>query len=369
MNEQDYLMHYGVKGMKWGVRRYQNPDGTRTALGRQHEAELKGRSGSSLGERARSTASKVKSALTSDKAKKAYKVAGVAIGVAAVATAAYMYGRNKGAVDAAVKNLAGRAVSSTSAAAKKGKQYLSKAIGKASVSARAAADNAAVNFENSKVGKAAKKAVRSVGMNAAATADIAKNKARAAGSAIKNSQAARSAYGAATKAGSAVKGAASNLKETARAAKQDYDMNYRGTGKQMAKNAASAVKGAAKRAGQATAAAGSSAAKAGKTYVNNAGRAVSNAAKKVNSKYTNEQWIMKGAKSSPTPGMSESRRSRSGGMSRITEGTRYGEGYNPTAKGSKGASWITRGAKSSPTTNKTAMDAYSELYKKTKKKK
>ena len=32
----DYLAHYGIKGMKWGVRRFQNKDGSLTALGRKH---------------------------------------------------------------------------------------------------------------------------------------------------------------------------------------------------------------------------------------------------------------------------------------------------------------------------------------------
>lgn len=30
------LAHYGIPGMKWGVRRYQNPDGTLTAEGKRH---------------------------------------------------------------------------------------------------------------------------------------------------------------------------------------------------------------------------------------------------------------------------------------------------------------------------------------------
>lgn len=31
----EYLAHYGIKGQKWGVRRYQNPDGTRTTEGKK----------------------------------------------------------------------------------------------------------------------------------------------------------------------------------------------------------------------------------------------------------------------------------------------------------------------------------------------
>ena len=34
-DSQDYLAHFGIKGMRWGVRRFQNQDGTLTAEGKE----------------------------------------------------------------------------------------------------------------------------------------------------------------------------------------------------------------------------------------------------------------------------------------------------------------------------------------------
>ena len=39
---ENELMHYGVRGMKWGVRRYQNADGTLTAAGKKRVLESGG---------------------------------------------------------------------------------------------------------------------------------------------------------------------------------------------------------------------------------------------------------------------------------------------------------------------------------------
>ena len=65
-----YLAHHGVKGQKWGVRRYQNEDGSYTEEGAKHRRS-DGKSG------------------MSDGAKKALKVGAVAAGTALAAIGAY----------------------------------------------------------------------------------------------------------------------------------------------------------------------------------------------------------------------------------------------------------------------------------------
>lgn len=40
IQKNDYLMHYGTKGQKWGIRRYQNPDGTLTPEGKERYGKM-----------------------------------------------------------------------------------------------------------------------------------------------------------------------------------------------------------------------------------------------------------------------------------------------------------------------------------------
>ena len=43
LEEQDYLMHHGILGQKWGIRRYQNPDGSLTAEGKARYLDSEGK--------------------------------------------------------------------------------------------------------------------------------------------------------------------------------------------------------------------------------------------------------------------------------------------------------------------------------------
>lgn len=36
VSEKDYIAHHGIKGQKWGIRRYRNEDGTLTEAGKKH---------------------------------------------------------------------------------------------------------------------------------------------------------------------------------------------------------------------------------------------------------------------------------------------------------------------------------------------
>lgn len=60
MTMDDMLEHHGVRGMKWGIRRYQNKDGSLTAAGKRRLAKIQGKRAELEGEEERLTKQPVK---------------------------------------------------------------------------------------------------------------------------------------------------------------------------------------------------------------------------------------------------------------------------------------------------------------------
>ena len=84
--EEDILMHHGIKGQKWGIRRYQNPDGSLTEAGKKRYYNDDG-SLTSAGKRwetVRGVKEITKKVLTNPTSKTLLKIGAAAAGAVAV---------------------------------------------------------------------------------------------------------------------------------------------------------------------------------------------------------------------------------------------------------------------------------------------
>ena len=120
MEYTNELYHYGKKGMRWGVRRYQNKDGSLTPAGKKRYGDDGDASASG------------KTDKSEHNKKIAKRVAAAAIMTATVATAAALYAKNPKAVNDFVAKVGKKTVDGLKNSAPKaidtGKNYMNKAL-------------------------------------------------------------------------------------------------------------------------------------------------------------------------------------------------------------------------------------------------
>lgn len=115
-NYSNEFMHSGIKGMKWGVRRYQNKDGSLTDAGKKRYDDNTSNTNNDVTKRKNT----------------AKKVAGMAIMTATVTTAAVLYAKNPEAVNRVVNNAGKTTLNALKTGKEKaintGKQYVKDAV-------------------------------------------------------------------------------------------------------------------------------------------------------------------------------------------------------------------------------------------------
>ena len=117
MNDE-VLVHHGIKGQRWGVRRFQNADGSLTVAGRRRYGN--GASGSK-GEAASS-----RKGLTEVQKNRLKTAAKVALIAGTVASSGYLYRNNSEAINEAISEIASKPMKAVAQKAVKGHQYVQK---------------------------------------------------------------------------------------------------------------------------------------------------------------------------------------------------------------------------------------------------
>lgn len=133
MYPDEELYHHGVKGQKWGVRRYQNKDGSLTAAGRKRQAKQEYNAERKAAKAKYQSTKRDISGSDPERNKKiARRVATAAIMTATVATAAALYAKNPEAANAVLSKVGNTTMSALKKGGSKvvdaGKKYVKSAV-------------------------------------------------------------------------------------------------------------------------------------------------------------------------------------------------------------------------------------------------